>query len=345
MLRGQRRKGRRRRSCIFAWALVSLATGLSACGGVAGNAVVVRVGNRAFTKASVDHWTSVIKHGGAFGDFRGKAQGTAVQQAVALLVTSSWLIGEAARQGVPVANEAVEEVLAQREHEDGELQKRLRATGQSIADVEFETRAELAAEAIREKLASRADEVTRREVLDFYRQNRHLFSRPEVRATDLIEGQPSAAAATALVRRIGTGRQFTHLAFHEQVSRTFGFTRTPEKARVVDAIFAAKPGVPSRPMPLNRNWAVFIVRKIVPGRPESFAQAKAEAARLLRGKRQRALKAEFDREYTQRWRSRTKCNSLYIGPGCPQSHGPLQAYEDPFSSRAHPLLSEEGVGG
>jgi hypothetical protein len=103
--------------------------------------------------------------------------------------------------------------------------------------------------------------------------------------------------------------------------------------------------VVSHPVMLNGSWAVFIVRQIVPPRPETFAQARVFAAKLLRAKRQRELKARFDREYTTLWRSKTRCAPDYVGPGCPQSRASLGRYEDPFSKLSHPQLSEQGVNG
>lgn len=330
-------------ACAVAALVACIALGVAACGATDDDAIVLRVGNHAFSKASVDRWSEVISRGGAFSGFRGDPRGSAKQRAIALLISSNWLIGEAARRGIPVAQASLEEVLAERERE-ASFKKHLRATGQTIAGVKLETEAELASEALREKLAEQADAVTQKQILDFYRQNAKLFYTPPVRITDLLEGQSSASAATALVSRIGTGARFTSMAFHEQVTSSPGFTRTPEKARLVAAIFSARPGVVSQPMPLNGSWAVFVVRRVVPAKPQPFAPIRAQVAARFRVTRQQELKNRFDREFTQFWRARTKCGAAYVGPGCPQSAAPLGAYEDPFSMRAHPLLSEQGVG-
>jgi hypothetical protein len=206
------------------------AASLSACGGTPKDATVLRVGDRAISKATVDHWTDVIDRGGGFNGFRGAAlHGSARQRAVALLITSNWLIGESARQGVPDTQEEAELALAEHERESGAVKKHLLATGETSADAELELRAELAAEAIRAKLAERADDVSQEDVLAFYRQQHAQFMAPEVRVTDLIEGQASPAAATALVSRTGSGKDFAKRSYHERVTRSPGFTRTLEK--------------------------------------------------------------------------------------------------------------------
>lgn len=339
--RGAKQRGVARR-CAAGVAVGALAgVGLTACGGIDGSATVLRVGDQAISKATVERWTRIVEHGGAFSGFRGKPDGSAKQRATALLVSSNWLIGEAARQGVPVEQVAVEEALAQQQSESAGFQKRLRAAGQTTAGLEFEMRAELAAEAVREKLAEQADSVSEQQLRDYYAHNRSTFSKPEVRVTDLIEGIASAPAATALAKRIGTAARFPRGDYHELVTQSPGFRRTPEKALVVNAIFAAGPGVISKPMLLNGKWAIFVVRRVIPPVPQPLAKVHDEVLKFFRAARQRELKTKFDREYTNLWRSRTTCRSGYVAPGCPQYHGELGAYEDPFSSRAHPALREQ----
>jgi hypothetical protein len=323
---------------------VGVCAGLTACGGgIPDSTVVVHVGEHAITKATVDHWIGVIERGGAFTGSRGEAVGTPKQRALALLITSDWLVGEAADRGIPVSANMVEDALRKWEHENSEFRDEARDTGQTIADVKFELRSELAAELLRKKLARRAAHITSREIAAFYRRNRSLFG-TGARVTDLIEGQPSAASAsaaavaTASVPNPWAEERFGGKAIRERVTRRF--EGSAEKTKVVDAIFAARPGVISRPVLLNRSWAVFIVRKVIIGKPVRFATARAEVLGRLNERRQQAIATRFDSQFRLRWRARTRCRTDYVGPGCPQSARPLGAYEDPFSTRAHLLLSE-----
>lgn len=331
---------RQRALCAVGVALIAAALGLSACGGLADSAIVAHVDDRTISKATVGHWSALINRGGGFnfGELRGKAHGTARRRALALLISSDWLIGEAAREGIPVSERHVEEALVARENKRPRLREHARETGQTVADIKLELSAELAAEALRAKLASRARDAPPREVTRFYRDHRELFSRPAVRVTDLIEGQPTAAAAAATVRRLGRGRRFAEQGIREHVTRTPNFMFTRDKTRVVNAIFAARPGVLSRPLQLNKSWAVFVVRKAIPARPvKSLAEARAEILARLQASREGAIVREFDRVYTHRWRAATSCLPGYVAPGCRQSARTLQAYEDPFSAGA-PLL-------
>jgi hypothetical protein len=162
------------RRCHALLALL-VALGLGACGATPEGTTVARVGSRPITKSELRHWEKVIGARGAFGGFRGAPKGTVRQRALALLITSEWLIGEAVRQKVPISQAEVDGALTAREGEAGELHKRLAATGETSADLKFELRAELAGEAIREVLAERADAVTPREVAAYYQRNRRLL--------------------------------------------------------------------------------------------------------------------------------------------------------------------------
>jgi len=308
------------------------------CGGVAGGTTVVHVGEDAITKATVEHWVSVIKRGGAFSGPRGEAGGDITQRALALLITSNWLVREGAHQGVPVRDAEVEQALREREREDPELGAQRRAAGQTVADLKLELRAELAAEALRKKLARRAERIGPQELVAFYDAHRSLFG-TGMRVTDLIEGQESAAAAAAAAPQLDSEEAGSEV-IHEHVTRAAMFMRSPEKVKVVDQIFTARPGVVSRPVLLNKSWAVFVVRKVIPGRTMPFGQARAEVLTRLAVARELALARSFDRSYTARWKARTSCRAGFVGPGCPQSTQPLGAYEDPFSPREHALLAE-----
>lgn len=326
---------RHRGNAYVAVLVASLAAGLSACGGSGESAVVVRVGDKAITKATVDHWTSVVRRGGAFTAFRGEPpRSTARRRAVTLLVSCEWLIGEAEREGLPISRTAIEDAL--RESTQGqagaEFQKSRIATGKTAADFELELRAELALEAIRGMLARRS-RVTEPQVVAYYDSHRKLFDAvPETRVVDIIEKLPSAAAATTLVNRVGTGRRFTALAYHKTIVLSTGVLNGPATKKAVDyAIFAARPGVVSRPMRLGEGWTVFIVRKVDPARPTPFAQAHRAVAATVNQQRKRNVASAFEKEYISRWTARTSCHSGYLAPGCAQYHGALGVYEDPFA--------------
>jgi hypothetical protein len=317
----------------------AISIGTVGCGGLASSARVVHVGDLAISKLTVDHWTDVIERKGGFSGRRGEPSGAPKQRALALLITSNWLIQEAARQGLPISEGAIHEALFEREREIGEFSEWRHEVGQTIADVKFELKAELAAELLRAKLAKRAERITPQEVADFYLKHRSLFG-TGTRVTDLIENEPSPAAAIAAAHRLATATQSGSQAIRESVKHTGLFMRSPEKIRVVDAIFAARPGVVSSPVLLNKGWAVFVVRKVIHGKILPFAEAREAALERLSESRQQATASSFDRRYRAYWLAHTRCQPGYVGPGCPQFAGALGAYEDPISAKVQGRLVE-----
>jgi hypothetical protein len=325
-----------RRAWVVAIASSCVLVGLSSCGGDRENSAVVRIDGQLIGKATVEHWTEVIRRGGGFTGLRGEPRGTPRQRALSLLISCTWLADEAARRGVAASRKAIDRALVERKEADqgAEFQEQFDTTGQTLADTRREVTAELDLEAIRRQLARRAVRISQQAIAAFYHRNIRLFRTPEVRVVDLIEQQPSAAAALALVERIGSGRRFEQAAYHERVSRGAGVSSSREKATVVKAIFAARIGVVSRPMMLGHRWTVFVVRRAIPPSVKPLANVHRKILLRLRSRRERELATRFSREYTTRWVARTRCQPTYVVAGCSQSTGQVGVYEDPFAESA-----------
>lgn len=322
-----------KRSVIVALVIVGLAS-LASCGGNARDPAVARVGGAAIARTSVDHWTQIVERGGTPGGPLAPAPGTARQRALSFLISSEWLVREAAIEGVPVSDRAVEHALIERREANGraEFEQELHSAGLSVADVKLELRAELAAEAIRRSLARRAADVSDSQVANFYAHHLQPFRHHELRKVELIENLPSRSAAEALVRRIGVGKAFSKRAYHEELAEnTDRSTGTPTKAAIVKAIFAARANMVSRPMPLNHAWAVFIVREIVPAHVKPLAEVRGEVIEKLTELRKQRIMGAFAKEYEERWRARTSCRRGYVVQGCAQYRGPWTAKVEPFA--------------
>jgi hypothetical protein len=337
-------KGRhgRRYSPRAASALIAVALGafgLSACGGgdPPGGPAVVRVGSAGIGKATIARWTGAIERAGAAAGFGATAAGTPRQRALATLIAAQWLRGEAAALGVAPSERAVSGVVSERREANGtaEFEKGLRASGQTIADMELEIEAELAAAAIRAKVIREAPPVTQAQALHYYKTHRARFLTTEQRAVDLVENLPSRAAAEALVSRVGTGSQFTKKALHEGLQRVPGGGKkqgTPSDITgVTRAIFEAPVGVASKPLRLNHRWTVFVVRKVKPSRLEPLSKLRSRVDERLMGQHRAEALEQFAREYRARWRSRTSCHPGYVVPGCAQYSGAAQPSVEPFA--------------
>ncbi|HEV7527923.1 MAG TPA: peptidylprolyl isomerase [Solirubrobacteraceae bacterium] len=311
-----------------------LVVGIVACGSSSEGPPVVRVGTDAIGKSVVGHWAHVIQRGGAAQGLRGAQHGAPRQRALSLLISMAWISGEAAREHIVVPARVVNRELAERQEANGkaEFQGELRASGETVADVKREIRAELEATAIRERLTSQGSHVTRAEIVSFYRLHGDLFVVPEERDAELIEDLPSSSAATALVGRIGTGSRFAKRALKEALVRSRGGTSNPQDIQsVTNAIFAARPGVVSKPMRLNHAWTVFLVRKVKPAKPKPLTEVRGEVVQRLTAIRLREITMRFEKEYENRWAARTSCSAGYVVRKCAQYAGKPVAGESPFS--------------
>ncbi|MBA3807381.1 MAG: peptidyl-prolyl cis-trans isomerase [Solirubrobacterales bacterium] len=253
------------------------------------------------------------------------------------MITANWLLGEAREQGLTLSDSE----LKRRVREQGEatiggqaeFRATLAATKETSADASFETRAQWAASELRRLLGERAEKtaralVTAVRVESFYRSHIARYRVPELREFDLAEGFKSVAEADAFVGRgIGQTSPLARLAFHETYLRSDHFTGPAEKRRLLEAIFAARVGVASRPMPLDGRYVAFVVRHVRPGyvKPMAVVRTTIEG-QLLAQSRHRAYE-EMTSEYVRRWAAKTDCLAGYVVQQCSQYRGPL-AHEE-----------------
>jgi foldase protein PrsA len=304
----------------------------SGCGEDPRSPAAVRVGDAPIGKATVDRWSRAIERGAALESLHDDRSGTPRERALVFLISTDWLRGEAAAQRVSPSNDAVEHALAERREANGaaEFQKSLRASGQTVDDVMLEIEADLAAAAIRRNVLSRSPAVTEAEIVDYYRSHRRLFRNPEIRTAELVENLASPAAATALVNRIGIGPRFSKKALHEELQIEAGVRLESDIEHVTHAIFAAKPGVASRPMSLNGRWTVFVVRKITPASFKPLRSVRAAIAARLAARHRGMTLTAFTDAYRARWTAKTSCRAGYVVQGCAQHRGPVRPQPDPF---------------
>lgn len=308
---------------------------LASCGGGgSGGPAVIRVGAYGITKGTIDHWARAIERGATIGEFGQQKQGTARLQAAASLIAIDWLRGEAATRRLKPSDATVEHALAERREANGsaEFAQSLRTSGQNEADVKLEVEAELAANGLRQRAVRESALVSEAEIARYYNSHPDMFSTQEQRDVELIEGLPSSAAARSLVGRLGTGQAFSRRAIKERLMSNRDSPSNPKDIKDVgDAIFAARQGVPSRPMSLNHQWAVFVVRRIQHSHLVALAKVRgAIASRLAALHRSQAL-SRFASSYRARWTTRTSCAPGYVVAGCARYKGPVSADQGPFS--------------
>jgi PPIC-type PPIASE domain len=319
--------------------VLAVGLGLSGCGGAQPSPIVVRVGSALLDKRSVEHWTSVITRGAITANVASPGQ-QPLQRALALLIHSQWLIGEASRVGLrPSRQQLGQEVQGQeRSMPNGraEFQELLASSGETLADVEFEARARWAATALARRLHSAAANLARAQasasaIARFYRAHAARFHRRERRYYDLIERIPRRAAAVALARRLGTGRRFAEKASKEEPFRPKSFDGLPGQGVVYRAVFAARVGVLTGPLPLQGAYALFVLRRIEPPRVQPLAEVRGSIERRLLALAERRAVARLIADFHRRWLEQTDCRPGYVIYKCRQYRGPQLPERDPFA--------------
>jgi PPIC-type PPIASE domain len=330
------------RLAIILVAVVSVAIGLAGCGGSGGEPIVARVGASAVTKSELtrliaamapEHvapapprYLACIKHqealalaGSTTAELEEECERqyqTLKGQALSLLISAYWLIGEASAEGLKIS---AREVAAQ----ERAASRTLIAGGAVAGDVELKARAELSALRIRKTLSERTPTPSPAEVAMYYRQHRQRFERRELRYVDLAENFENVGAARKVMAEFRSGaRDISTDSLHEILERTDqeGAYGGAKKA-ALEALFAAKPHVLSGPILLNTAYSVFEVTRTVPPTRLSLASVRQSiAAQLIREQRQRAL-AQFVASMRARWTAKTDCATGYVVPRCRQYRG------------------------
>ncbi|MFI4972594.1 MAG: peptidylprolyl isomerase, partial [Hyphomicrobiales bacterium] len=209
------------------------------------NAVVVRVGGHAITRAMFAHsfaagvkgegphavapvppdFAACVKHlqaspapSGASGSKPSAAalKGDCQQryqmiekQALDRLIVDQWVIGGAAEEGVSVSAKELAQELRKAEAGQSQAQaaQELARSGWTLADFVLQTKVQLLGEGIRRVLASKTEHITQAQVVNYYDAHRSLYSVPERRDLEIARAA-SEAEAQRIKREIASGKTF-----------------------------------------------------------------------------------------------------------------------------------------
>jgi hypothetical protein len=204
---------------------------------------------------------------------------------------------------------------------EAELQKQLRAKGETNADRQWLMRVHLLAAEVEQAHIKQAEgRIAPAQVLGYYRSHRGRFVLPERRdITAIITWHRSTASKAKQKLEAGESPKSVVERFNEQPSEggiRIGLTRRrgPQKPYERD-FFAARPHVligPSKEL----MYYVFEVTRIVPARQQRLGEVERVVRRkLISGQSRGLLQAVVDASL-RRWRASTRCAPDYEVPGC-----------------------------
>jgi hypothetical protein len=225
-----------------------------------------------------------------------------------------------------VSQQEVERRLGERKkpfsNGDAEFKASLKAVDQTVADVEFEIRAGLAAEKIRHMLTSHERKITQGEISAYYMQHIKEYHIPERRYFDIVEFLQSEAACKAHNERNQAGKSIATIGLHEGPKRTNPSVQGIKRP-LYEAIFAAKQNVLIGPVRIKHTYFIVQVTQILPTTLEPLAQVGGSIEEKLAAVQQGRTLAKFIEAWRSKGISRTDCHPSYVVQKCRQYNGPV----------------------
>jgi hypothetical protein len=322
---------------------------VAGCGPLSGQ-VIARVGHTTITKASLEHWISVMapRQGAPdpprftkciahlrvlairrehFKEACRHEYDELKQSALQFLIATNWFVGEDADRGIRVSDGEVNHRLSEEygSPKGSPESKALSAGGHTPSDIRLEARSELAAGKLRQRLVAYADDIPAGQIASYYRHNLRRFYLRERRYVELIGNLRDLSRVREIFRRIGRGVSFASLSFRVWLERP-NFSSIEKDKRILEqAIFRARPNVVVGPLRIGGYYFMFRVADVRPGGVQTRAAANARIKRELSAKR----RVRFVEGWRRKWTAETICAPAYVVQKCKQYRGPT-APEDPL---------------
>jgi len=340
--------------------------GMSACGGIPGNAVV-QVNGNSITKDTFAHWvgiaaassattpgakpvvpeppnyTACIAHLKAVAPKPAKGQSAPTEaqlksqceqqykslqtEVLGFLISSEWVLGEAANLGVKVSDKEVEKQFATVKNQQfpkaAEFEKFLKSSGQTVSDLLLRVKLNLLSTKIQQKISKTKITITQAQIEKYYNENKQHFGTPEKRTIAIVLTKTEAQANTAK-KEIESGKSFASVAKAVSIDPTskpnggviVGVVKGQEEAALDSAIFAAKPNVLSGPVKTPFGYYIYEVKSISKGSQQTLAQAQATIKQQLTSTKQSTALTTFVANFKKKWTAKTVCRSGYVVMDC-----------------------------
>jgi parvulin-like peptidyl-prolyl cis-trans isomerase-like protein len=247
------------------------------------------------------------------------------QRALDFVISSRWLIGEAAEEGLSVGGARAGQRLR-----EGKVMALL-GDGASVADKRFMVETEMAATVIEQRLKDSEPRITRAQIVGFYWRHIARYKHPERRVIAIVEHIPTAAQARKIRLAVASGKaDIRKIGIHELVVDRHPIEFVPGKVALARAIFATKLDVLSPLLLFDRQYAFFEVTGITRASVQPLAQVRGAIAVRLAAELHRRTLARFVLAWRQKWSTRTACRPGYVIQKCRQYRG-LRAPEDPLA--------------
>jgi foldase protein PrsA len=248
-------------------------------------------------------------------------------QTMQFLVSSDWISGEAAAQGLKVTDAEVQKSLnttkKQQFPKKGDFEKYLTSSGMTMTDLLYRVRLDSLSTKLRDKVIKGKDKVTNQQIAAYYAKNKSKFGSPETRDIRIVLTDTEAQANQAKDALDGgqswkaVAKKFsTDANTKDQGGQLTGVTKGQQDPTLDTAAFSAQQGKLLGPIKGQFGFYVYEVTKISKATQQTEQQASAAIKQsLAQTQQQNALNA-FVNDFQGRWRDKTQCAKGYITSDC-----------------------------
>ncbi len=242
---------------------------------------------------------------------------TAKTQIMTALVQQKWYELEAQDRGIEITDAQVKarfEPLKQQSFpKDADYQKFLKETGQTNDDILQLVKASMIQEKVQAEVNSSPTPSTG-DVEKEYNKNKSKYATPASRDLNLVFNS-SKAKADAAKAALDSGESWKTVAkqySQDSASKANGgafpgVTKGQFPKPLDGDVFSAKKGEVVGPIKTQYGYYVFEVTKITEAKQQSLKQASQQISQTLQQERQQKAASDFQTEFTDKWRKKTKC--------------------------------------
>jgi foldase protein PrsA len=252
---------------------------------------------------------------------------TIKNQALQLLIRSTWLDQEAERQEVSVSDKDVEKRVEEQRKQSFPNEKDwnefLDQLGATKSDIAFDARQGLLEQKITEKITKDSEKVSKQEIENYYNKNKKQFADPERRDLRIVLTKEKSRAEQAKKALDGgaswkaTASRFSiDEATKSQGGVLVGVVSGQQEKALDEAIFKAERGELSGPVKTQFGWYVFQVTKVTEAKQRPLKEVEAQIKQIVQSEKRNKAINDFSKEYRERWKEATECRDGYVTPDC-----------------------------
>ena len=272
------------------------------------------------------------------------------QQVLQFLISSEWIQGEAADQGVKVDQAEVDKQFETTKKQSfpkpKDFDNFLKTSGMTLEDIKFRVKLDALSNALRKKVTEGKDKVSDQEISDYYDKNKSRFAQPERRDLRIVLTKTQAKANEAKAA-LQSGQSFKDVAKQysiDQASKNQGgvllaVAKGQQEKALDTAVFAAKKGKLTGPVKTQFGYYIFEVTKVTPATQQSLKDATATIKQLLASQNQQKALDAFVKDFRDKWKGKTNCQKDYTTQDCKNAPKPKTTTAGATTAPAQPTTT------